>query len=57
MITGKGGNGKWVIVQFPNPQSPVLVKNDLLAIIDSDNIPLLKNWLERMVEPFQNAEL
>jgi hypothetical protein len=29
----------------------------LPAFIDSDNIPLLKNWLERMVEPFRDQEI
>jgi hypothetical protein len=42
---------------IPNLQSPVLVKNDLPVLIDSDIILPLENWLERMVEPFQNAEL
>ncbi len=32
-------------------------KNDLLAFIDSDNILPSKDWLERMVEPFQDSEI
>lgn len=32
-------------------------KNDLVALIDSDNILPDKNWLKRMVEPFSDFEI
>lgn len=32
-------------------------KNDLIALIDSDNILPEKNWFKKMVEPFNNPEI
>lgn len=32
-------------------------KNELVALIDSDNILASKNWLERMVEPFSDPKI
>lgn len=32
-------------------------KNDIIAFIDSDNILPDKDWLKRMVEPFDDPEI
>lgn len=32
-------------------------KNELVALIDSDNILLSKNWFKRMIEPFNDSEV
>jgi glycosyltransferase involved in cell wall biosynthesis len=32
-------------------------KNEIIALIDSDNILPSKDWLSRMIEPFQDREI
>ncbi len=32
-------------------------KNDIIALIDSDNVMESKDWLKRMVEPFQDMDI
>lgn len=32
-------------------------KNDIIALIDSDNVMESRDWLKRMVEPFQDIEI
>ena len=44
-----GEAGKAVGVKF--------AKNEIIALIDSDNILAESDWLQRMVEPFQDSEI